>query len=288
MSRWRLDLSEYEIITLIPFFQGRIDDAVDELKKVVDACGSLRNEGTFGAAYLKLIDPEGLLQKADGTARTNIQGAQEYFDRIGRLTQRTLDSATKVQNDWKNVVDMSTFSKAIAGLSYVCSILERNRETAFRLTPMAIISVTESKTGKVLTLPKREFEILNLPFQNSAENLALLGQSTRETIENWIKEQLEWKSRHLSIVEHRWSVGANILTVISAVALSWLFLTLNDPYRMAITESANKDLNVKLRQTNETLELKISEISALTDRLIERNNAIKACEANVISGAGEK
>jgi hypothetical protein len=288
VSRWRLDLSEYELVTLIPFFRGRIDDAVDELQKVVDACVSLRNEGSFGAAYLKLIDPDGLMRKADGAPRTNIDGAQEYFDKVKTLTQRTLDNAKNVQNDWKNIVDISTFSKAISGLSYVCSILERNKETAFRVTPLAIISVTEIKTGRVLTLPKLELEILNFPFQNSAENLALLGQSTRESIEHWIKEQLEWKTRHLNIVEHRWAVGANIFTVVSAVALSWLFLTLNDPYKMSITESTNKDLNEQLIKTNETLEVKVSEISDLTIRLIEKDHALKTCEATQASGAIEK
>jgi len=78
---------------LVPFFQGRIDDVVEELQKVVNACISLLNEELFGAAYLNLIDPDGLVRKADGSARTNLDRAQEYFDKVRTLTQGTLDRA---------------------------------------------------------------------------------------------------------------------------------------------------------------------------------------------------
>lgn len=288
VNRWRLDLSEYELITLIPFFQRRIDDAVIELQKVVDACVMHRNNESFGAAYLNLVDPARLRRKPDNMPWTNVDGAQEYFDKIQSLTQGTLNKARMVQDDWRNVTDIPTFSKAVVGLSYVSSILEHNKEAAFRLTTFAIITATDVKTGQVLSLPKQEIEILNLPFQNSAENLALLGQSTRESIENWSKEQLEWKTRHLSIVEHRLAIGANILTVVSAVTLSWFFLTLNDPYKMAITESSNKDLNEKLIRANEILGRKVSDISDLTVRLKEKDRALRACEATPTSGALNK
>lgn len=278
VNRWRLDLSEYESNTLIPFFQSRIDISVNELQKIMDTCVDRRNDEPFGAAYAKLVDPNGRSRKPDGTPFKNTDWAQQYFDRVRLLTQGTFDTATKVQNDWKLVTDIPTFSKAIVGLGVVCSIFERTKNTAFRVTPIAIVSITEPETGKVITFPKNEFEILNFPFQDSAENLALLGQSTRESIELWNKEQLEWKTRHLSIIEHRWSIGVNIITVFSAVVLSWLFLTLNDPYKMFVTENTNKYLNEKLIEVTETLTKKNMEVSNLIAHLTEETRALKACE----------
>ena len=199
VTRWRLELGEHETQNLIPFFQIRIDEAVKALEKLITDCDKHRNDESFGAAYLHLVDGSGLGRASGKIPSSGKVAAQMYFDQVKEITSGTLTKAKLVQKNFAAVTDIASYAKAIAGLTEVCYIFENSKETAFAVTPMAILSFTNLKTGEVQTHSLNELQVVNFPFKNISENLALLGQTTRETIELWTKEQLEWKSRYVKV-----------------------------------------------------------------------------------------
>lgn len=266
-------------MTLIPFFQSRVQEVIEALEKVVKDCNDLRNDEAFGAAYLRLVDASGLGRAIGKIPTSNAAASQLYFDRIKEITVETLNRAKQTRDALNSVCDIASFSQAVVGLSVLCSILESSKNNAFAITPLAMFSFTRTDTGEVHTQSLDDLQIVNFPFQNVSENLGLLAQSTRENIEVWVKEQLEWKTRHLSIVEHRYSINVNMLTITSAITVSWLFLTLNDPYKVKVTEVKNELLNKEIEESRVQLSRRDSEILVLSEKVAGLKRSLHQCSS---------
>ncbi len=253
---WRFDLSEYEKDLFIPEMKGRSEELLKYFNEIDAYCTERVDEKVFGALLRELaLDSriEHLIPVELRPATPEVL-ARNFFTEIKNVNRTTfIEPLEEIVSLFKEDMSLKEFGNMLNRLNLVCSTVVQVKNKLFYYN-LRSFAVAFDEHGAPALRPPMNLQVILMPFENTIVNVLGVANATSGSIHQWHKEQMRWKTEFLKVVSERIAQRNNLLTILVAVALSWLFLTFSSPYD-------------KIRLENESIQM-----HTFLNRLTKQNN----------------
>jgi len=290
---WRTELNQYEKEQFLPFMESYIDGFIEYFESIKKKCLDCANQPQFWPQIQTLINKFDQHLDDEGAIIT----AQAYYLLIADMAETNyLTPLKQLKLDASKIQNVKEMTLWLTRLKQICGTILNVKEKMFLYKLSGWFAIRNITTGQIHNpLPMPELTIFFVPFQSILENLITECTYLLGSIENWSKEQLEWKTAYLNTLNSaiqlkntKLTLWINVLTVFVAVVISWVFLVVAPPFeklRVSLENShlikkfevSDKDLE-SLRKDLETKEQKIRELDLASKNL--ESELIKARAAN--------
>lgn len=252
--KWRDDLSEYERDFLIPELKGRCQELLKYCEAIDDYSHNHVDDKAFGATLRKVMLPKEMEKLVPSTMHPPSDEilARKFFTDMRLMNKETfIDPLKAVIADFEGEVELKTFGTILTKVNHICSTVVQVKEKLFLYRLSGFSTIHNIATNQLVLAEPQELKVMLIPFQNTLENIYGVANSTSQTIHQWHKEVQQWKTEFLRVLSERIAQRNNLLTIIVAIALSWLFMTAVDPFENTRMENANQKLKSAITQTTE-------------------------------------
>lgn len=207
-----------------------IDGYFENLNQIAE---THKRSHTFGTALHQVMELDALRRFQTGaTLPTPEETSEKYYTELQNLIKNEYLSKTReFLEEFRNIEETDSIDDAIKFLtkaSFICSIILDIKTKFLLYSIQQYVSKHDPQTGTMIDVTPRALAVISMPFKITAENIVSIAEVTRVNIQNWSKEQLEWKSSLLKIRTERIAQRNNLLTIVTAVSLSALFYTVPD------------------------------------------------------------
>ena len=259
----RQHLTDYEKNQLIPELKSRLNVLKGYFREIIDLCDIQKNSTVFNQAVLSVINPNNFESDPNSPEETP---AEKFFNGIKEVSRtQGVDDIEKILNDYSTIKNISQLGLFLTEVNNFCSALVNVNNNLLLYKIETYPYLTNVKTGQTAATFPNQYNITIEPFQILVTNIVGVAKYTSETIHEWHKYAMKLKldyldlyTKRLSIINTRWILWFNILTIILAVCLSAFFLFANDPFNLF------KE-NRKLKSEIVTLKEKLSSLTPIHD-----------------------
>lgn len=260
--KWREELNDFEKDMLIPEIMERLKTLKKYFQDIAIICEQERQSDVLIRVLHELtqkyIPPA--MRQANPTGEIAVY-AKQYVDNIKlRAHDDFVVSIDKLLSKYNNIDSLRELSRFLNDVNFECGTVVQLKEKLF-LYNIQLSAVIEGPNGYFACEPK-ELNLLWAPFKVVCENIYSVAKATTESIQEWSKEQIKWKTNFLSVLSQRLQQRNQLLTIVMAISLSSLFLFLGKPYK---EYSLERD-NVKLKGA---LELCQNESNKLKNKMTD-------------------
>ena len=237
--RWRDYVSDYETDFFLPELKGRCEELLKYFEMIDDYSLNHVDDKVFGETLRNLMVKKELERLVPDKMKPppSEEIAKAFFSQMREMNQREfIQPLKKVIADFNKPLDMKIFGSILNQVNHVCSTVVQVREKLFLYRLSGFATAHEIESGKMVLSEPKDYKVMLVPFQNIMDNIYGVANSTSQTIHQWHKEQMEWKTSFLGVLSERLAQRNNLLTIIAAIAISWLFLAITNPYEKLVRE----------------------------------------------------
>lgn len=275
--KWRDELSEYEKDFLLPELKGRCEELLKYCKEINNYCDNRVDEKAFGTTLRSLMldsQIEHLIPVALRPPTAEVL-ARKFFTEIKNMNQITfIEPLESVIQKIKPETNLKEFGTILNEINHVCSTVIQVKEKLFLYSLASFTVVLDRQTNQPVMTEPKELKVLLVPFQNTIENIYGVANSTSETIHQWHKEQMNWKTEFLKVISQRIAQRNNLLAILVAIAVSWAFLTATQPLEKYQLGKENESLKQQIVETQQEKQLFEKQIKLLNLKVEELNKTI--------------
>lgn len=231
--KWRDEVSDYERDFFLQELKGRCEELLKYFEMIDDYSKNHVDDRVFGETLRKLIMPKELekLIPAEKRPPTPEVLAKSFFETMREMNSREfIVPLKKVLQYFSKPLDLKTYGEMLTQINHVCSTVVQVREKLFLYRLSGFATVHKVESGEMVAGEPSDYKVMLTPFQNILDNIYGVANSTSQTIHQWHKEQMEWKTNFLSVLTERLAQRNNLLTIIVAITISWFFLSVSNPY----------------------------------------------------------
>ncbi|MBF0362760.1 MAG: hypothetical protein HQK49_17205 [Oligoflexia bacterium] len=274
--KWREDLSDYEKDFFLPEIRGRCEELLKYCKDINNYCESRIDEKSFGATLRALIINEKLEHLIPQELRPPTPEilAKKFFIETQEMNKDTfINPLERVIKRIDSNISLKEFGEILTEVNHVCSTVVQVKEKLFLYSLSSFAIVFDRYTNQPISAEPKELTLLLVPFKNTIENIYGVANSTSQTIHQWHKEQMTWKTECLSVISQRIAQRNNLFTIFVAIAVSWAFLSATQPLEKYLLKKDNEQINERviellkqkqlLENQNKILTIKIEEMNRL-------------------------
>ncbi len=244
LTEWRDHLVEYEEKTFIPEIKSRVVALKQYFDEINTICDAHSNNPTFGAALRLIIDPSKLGTQGGYITATDPQLANSYFSQMKAMnTESYIEPAQDLIQNHSIVTNLSDLASYLNKVNFMCSSIIQIKQKIFLYNMRVFHTLHSVPSGQLVQSHPAEYTLIIMPFKILLENIVSVADSTSQTIHQWHKEQIEWKTKSMNVWTEQLNRKNQLLTIGVATALSAFFLTIADPYKMLQQESHIQKLN---------------------------------------------
>lgn len=274
--KWRDDLSDYERDYFMPEIKGRCEELLKYFKMIDEYSLHHVDDKAFGATLRGLMmskELEKLIPKAMQPPTDEVL-AQNYFVAMRSVNQENfIDPLKKVITEFNRLIDLKSLGSILTQVNQICSTVLQVKEKLFLYGLSGFATVHDKNTNQLVLSEPKELKVMLVPFQITMENIYGVANATSGTIHQWHKEQMEWKTNCLQVLSERLAQRNNLLTIIVAVAISWLFLSVTKPYESLLREhefTKLKEKVIELHTREMNKEQQVSILQQENQKLLEQ------------------
>lgn len=265
LTKWRVYLVPYEEKVLIPALKEQAQSLKTYFNDISKICRENRQNETFGAAIARLVpQPSNAIEVTP--RKTNKQFAENYFDSTKKMIEDNyIEAFSKLIQECDEIKNLNDFGLFLTKFNQLCMSISQAKNNIFMFILPSFISIHDQQ-GQLIDVVPKEFRMLCMPFDSTFNNLKFMSEAVIGTIQTWHKEQAKWKTNYLSLQIQKINQRNQILTIILAIAISWFFFALTEPFQRKLLEDKNISLNEMintLKEKNMKLELELEKIKAL-------------------------
>ena len=257
-------ISDHEAGVLMPHLYSSITELKLCFSSLKDICDTHMGDITFGTALIKAVYPPIIQQQFPGPGGMPAPAdlANYYFSATKKMLQEsyidpidTFLEKHREHNQYELIADFLIFAK---DLSFLASIILDIRDKFLMYSLQTWIAIHDPQTQQLISLTPTEAAVIAMPFKVTGLNIVGIAEAIRKNIENWQKEMLEARTYYLSRNASQWAIGANILTIVTAVSISFFFFRIPSFEEKLKNEETIKQLrNERTSNLNEITKLKV-------------------------------
>lgn len=259
--RMRKFLTDHEADGLIPHLYGCVEELKSYFDKMSEVCEKHKGDITFGGALIRVVHDDYVLKKFSGQIPSPAEMANSYFSDVQKMLQENyqleIDAFLLKHKDFKNYESLAEFVEFAVKLRFITSMILDIREKFLLYSLQTWVAKHDPQDGKLIDLVPTEAGVVAMPLKVIGTNIISVAESIQKNIDQWQNEMLESRGHLLAYKGSQWAAFANILTIITAIAISYLFLKVPSfEEKLEYQETISRLRNEKSNLVAENLKLK--------------------------------
>ena len=257
----RTFISDHEVDVLVPHLYSSVQALQKFFIDITGVCDIHVNDITFGSALLNVVHDKIIQDHFKNKIPSPEAIANQYFSATKSLVEReylqpinAFLEKYKSHSDFETIKELSVFMNE---LNFLTSVILESRDKFLIYSLQTWVSKHNAATKNLVDLVPTEAMVIAMPFKVAGENIIVISEAIRGNIQTWHKEGLEARTHILSFRVAKYSIWANVTAIVTAIAISFLFLRIpNFEEKLGYQESILRLREENTKQRNEILRLK--------------------------------
>lgn len=260
--RLRKYIADHEADVLMPHLYSSVKELKLYFLKLQNVCDTHMGDITFGAALINAVHDPVIQQHFQGQMPSPAVLASHYFTDMKKMLKDNyidpIDTFLEKHNEYKKYELLTEFATFAQELSFLTSIILDIRDKFLMYSMQTWIARHDPLTQQLIDLKPTEAMVIAMPFRVTGLNIIGVAEAIRKNIETWQKEMIEARTYLLSQYASKWSIGASLLTIGTAIAISFFFFRIPSFEEKLENQDTIKRLrNERIKNLDEISKLKI-------------------------------